>query len=207
MQPLTYTSAVLFTERTASSPAAFRNYEVTHATHAEYKGTIWESASATAAAPVYFRPVTLSSGTKCVDGGFMMGRNNPIEVALTEALTIESFKDREIGCVVSLGTGVPELNSVPGSALGVLLTSVKMLLDSERIARSFESKERGRDLRETDRYFRFNVPQGMHDLKLDDYEEIHRMQAVTDHYLETPSVGTSLQRCAQVLYKPDENGQ
>src|SRR6266566_659300 len=156
------------TRKGTSKPDVLRNYATNVPTEENYECQIWEATSATAAAPIYFRSVKfLKRGEKWVDGGLQ--RNNPIHVAMEEVSRLQksSFKDREIGCVVSIGTGVPQVKGVSSNLLGFLAGAVRMMTDSEDIAERFAKSSEGGRLRSTNRYFRFNVPQGMQDLKLD----------------------------------------
>ena len=61
----------------------------------------------TSAAPTFFDPIRIRNEI-FVDGGF--GCNNPVEFVYNEAR--EMWPNREIGCIVSLGTGVPRVLSV-----------------------------------------------------------------------------------------------
>src|SRR5436190_12860203 len=76
----------------------FRSYAVDGT---EIQCTILEAARATSAAPTYF-PEMHIDGNLYVDGG--IGYNNPSEEAIREARRI--WPKREIGCLVSIGTGL-----------------------------------------------------------------------------------------------------
>jgi trans-aconitate methyltransferase len=51
--------------------------------------------------------VKFADGSKWVDGGYARNRNNPINEALAEVAREKTLKDRDIGCLLSIGTGVP----------------------------------------------------------------------------------------------------
>jgi hypothetical protein len=158
------------TNKRTSKPDVLRNYITTHPTQENYKCTIWEGASATAAAPIYFKSVKFSDNTEWVDGGYAPNRNNPIHEAIAEILIEETFENKEIGCLLSIGTGVAPINAVSDNLLPFLRKSVDMLNNSEDIANEFEKSDTGKRLEASNRYFRFSVPQGMQDLNLDDYK-------------------------------------
>ena len=78
------------------------------------------------------------------------------------------------------------------------------MTDSENIARQFSHSEAGKRLLNEKRYFRFNVPQGMEDLELDDFKKTERMDALTAEYLHDVWAGENVARCAHALV-PVEN--
>ncbi|KAK5202855.1 hypothetical protein LTR47_011349 [Exophiala xenobiotica] len=181
-----------------------RNYLTFSPTEENHKCKIWEAASATAAAPMYFKNVTFEeSGDKWCDGG--MRRNNPINEALTEVTREKDWKNRSVGCVVSLGTGVPQLKGVPSNLAGFLKGSVEIMTDSEDIADQFAASKDGREMAKLGQYFRFNVPQGLAELEMEDYKERDKMRALTTAYLKKVGSGDEVERCAKSLLRPDEN--
>ncbi|KAL2289483.1 hypothetical protein FJTKL_01756 [Diaporthe vaccinii] len=196
------------TRKRTYTPDVLRNYATNAPTKENYECQIWEATSATAAAPIYFKPVELRKRReKWVDGG--LKRNNPINVAMEEVSRLQksSFKDREIGCVVSIGTGAPQITGVSSNLVGFLAGAVEMMTDSEDIAEQFANSSEGIRLTSANRYFRFNVPQGMQDLQLDDWRETEKMRALTASYLRKNTSGVETERCAEVLLSPDVNSQ
>lgn len=195
---------VCVTRKKTSKPDVLRNYESEHPTQANYKCTIWEAASATAAAPMFFEAVEFKAGgeTWC-DGG--LHRNNPINVGLAQlGLEIE-WKDKPIGCVLSLGTGAPQIKEVSGNLAKFLKGSVDIMTDSEKIADEFAISKDGQELADSRRYFRFSVVQGMEVLQMDEFKETERMKSLTDLYLSKIGSGNEVQRCARSLLWPDQN--
>lgn len=81
------------------------------------------------------------------------------------------------------------------------------MTDSEDIAKVFAATDVGIELGRTNRYFRFNVPQGMQDLQLDEWKETEKMRALATEYLSHPVSGGQVTRCALSLLYPDENCQ
>jgi hypothetical protein len=196
---------MLCVTRTAiAKPEVLRNYISKDPTAENYSCSIWEAASATAAAPIYFKSVRLeSSGQEFSDGG--LHRNNPVNEAITETGRIREWNGRKIGCLVSIGTGSSKITSVPSNIAKFLAKAVEMLTDSERIADDFAISPTGRWLTDEERYFRFNVPQGIEDLKLDDYKATERMEALTTFYLSKAGSGREVERCAKALLNPDRS--
>ena len=195
---------VCVTRSKISKPDVLRNYESEHPTQENYKCTIWEAASATAAAPMFFEAVKFKSGgeTWC-DGG--LHRNNPINVALAERELETDWKDKPIGCVLSLGTGAPQIKEVSGNLAKFLKGSIEIMTDAEKIADEFAISKVGRELADSRRYFRFSVVQGMETLQMDEFQETERMKSLTTHYLSKIGSGSEVERCAKSLLWPDQN--
>ncbi|KAL3453533.1 hypothetical protein BJX65DRAFT_302434 [Aspergillus insuetus] len=150
-----------------------------HATQENYNCQIWEAASATSAAPIYFKHVNRE----------------------------KDWEGRQRGCIVSLGTGVPKINTVSGTVAGFLRGSVDIMTDSEDIADQFACSENGCDLANSRWYFRFSVPQGMKEIELEDYKETEKMKALTAKYLGKVGSGNGVEQCAKSLLYPDESLQ
>jgi len=201
---LTEIRMLCVTRAEISKPDVLRNYESFHPTAENYSCRIWEAASATAAAPMYFKGVQFGeTGERWCDGG--LRRNNPINEALSELSREPDWKDRPVGCVLSLGTGVAKSAHVSSHLAGVLKDAVAIMTDSDDIARVFASSEKGVELFRTNRYFRFSLPQGMQDLHLDEWKETEKMRALATDYLNHAGNGDMLARCAKSLLDPDEN--
>ena len=153
---------------------------------------------------MYFKSVQFASGgERWCDGAIR--RNNPINEALAELLREPQWRDRSIGCLLSLGTGLARARSISSNLAGFLKGAVKMLTDAEDTAKVFSASVLGRELALTGRYFRFNVPHGMEDLQLDEWKATGRMKALATEYLSHADNGDSILSCAQSLLYPDEN--
>lgn len=187
-----------------SKPDVLRSYESVDPTAENYECTIWEAASATAAAPMFFGNVKFAaSGERFCDGA--LRRNNPIHEALAEVSREKEWKNKEIGCIVSIGCGFARSNAVSSSLTGFLKDSVKIMTDANDIAKVFAASAIGVELAQTNRYFRFSVPQGMEDLQLDEWKKTERMSALAMDYLGHAAVGMQVEQCAKSLCYPDEN--
>jgi predicted acylesterase/phospholipase RssA len=196
---------MLCATRLATSKAdVFRNYESQHPTSENYECRIWEAASATAAAPMFFRSVKFQATSEAwCDGG--LRRNNPINEALAELSRETNWEGKQIGCILSLGCGISRTKSISSNLATFLKDSMKIMTDAEDTAKVFAASAIGKELNRTHRYFRFNVPQGMEDLQLDEWKATERMRALTTEYLSYVGVGDSIQQCAKTLLFPDEN--
>lgn len=79
---------------------------------------VWQAARATSAAPTFFTPCEIPELGVFLDGA--LGHNNPTNEALDELDVLikedPEFKDRNIDCIVSIGTGEEpiDIDSVRG---------------------------------------------------------------------------------------------
>ena len=97
---------------------------------------------------------------------------------------------------------VQERQPYQGSQLAYqdfLQQCVAMMTNAEDTAREFVRGRQGRELLDSGRYYRFNVPQGMEDLKLDDFKKLEKMNALTTHYLGNPTPGNAVTKCVDCL--------
>ena len=139
------TPSIFFRHRTTGTnlkpkPFLFRNYNSpTGGSKSRHPGTtsapLWSCLRATTAAPGYFpefklREEIFQDGAICA--------NNPCGIAMHEARCL--FPDRNIDCVVSIGTGkfVTDMEPIsePKSSLGFLnsvRSAIKMVVDTESV--------------------------------------------------------------------------
>ena len=197
--------------------AAVRMQSYNNRTVFAFPALIWEAARATSAAPTFFKPIMIDD-VKYGDGG--MGWNNPTEEAIHEVYNI--WPNRPIGCLVSVGTGLEDAiqlgdngtdkrkglarsllqKGLPKLSFRIELAEycVDSLISCETIHRRIaEHPER---LGIEGRYFRFNVPQGMSTIGLEEWEKIGDMIALTKNYMTHGDVRNSKETVARFLLKP-----
>src|SRR6266852_6476238 len=162
---------------------------------------IWEAARATSAAPTFFKRIEIGREQPFIDGG--LGRNNPSQVVLNEAKAL--FGARLIGCLVSIGTGQPEVIGIkkPGLFQQFIPTDVIDAL-----------KEIATDCNDTHQtmlglfdnlpntYFRLNVEQGMQGIELSEWEKLSNVEAHTAQYMGKREVGEKLALLANAIAVP-----
>lgn len=155
---------------------------------------MWEAARATSAVPLYFNQMKMSHSTFS-DGGML--RNNPTDTVYHEARQI--WPTRNIGIVISIGTGVVETSGLKNKFRSMLDVTLKALVDSQVQAQDFERSADGRDLITGGRYFRFNVEQGLQKTRMDDASQktSAKLQAYTEKYLRGDNVSILIDRCVQ----------
>lgn len=178
-------------------PVIFRTYDSPDEPAAEC--TIWEAARATSAAPTLFKQIEIGPRRQTyIDGG--LGRNNPTGTLLEEAGVV--FPGRRVACIVSIGTGQLKTTAIPKPSFlqRVLPTAViHALVD---IATDCEATNQEMVKRYTGTphvYFRFNVDQGMQNIKMGEWERLSEVSAHTEHYLKYEGVRQQLLEVVQVL--------
>lgn len=160
----------------------------------EYK--MWEAARATSAAPLYFNQMKLSTSSLTFSDGGML-RNNPIDTVYHEARQI--WPTRDIGIVISIGTGVVETSGLKNKFRSMLDVTIKALVDAQDQAQDFERSTDGRNLIGRNRYFRFNVEQGLQKIRMDDASDktLEELRGHTERYLRSDGMKTFAERCVQ----------
>lgn len=160
--------------------------------------TIVEAALATSAATTFFEPVTIGVRRYVVGA---LGRNNPIEFVWQEAQNIwcpdDGRLDPMVKCLVSIGTGNPGSTSVGEGAKDFFKTLKDIATESEITAARSLSQHRG--LLELQRYFRYNVEQGLQGVGLEEYRKQATIETATRTYLANEMQKGSLRRCAKNL--------
>jgi Patatin-like phospholipase len=184
-----------------NNPICFKTYVARDRTD-EKPVKIWEAVRATSAAPTFFDSITIN-GEEYVDGGF--GCNNPCRVVYNEARKL--WPDREIGCVISIGTGMPKVQAVPNMDLYYWIRSfwvlplegwfhmMKLVLIGwmdilQRVATNCDLVHQGllNDLDWHKNYFRFNIQQGAQNIPLAAWKDlpdlvIHTEQCVSKFFV------------------------
>lgn len=174
-----------------------RSYKSRRIGHRNYDCFVWEAVRATSAAPLFFEPITLeASKASFVDGG--VRANNPIDQLTSEARQL--WPDRDIGCLVSLGTGVkvPQgLNPKKSRLHEVLQSLADIATDADNKAREFRDTREGRELIRSKKYYRYSVSQGVGDVDLADFEKFPYIESMTRPYVR--DIDDSIEDCARNL--------
>ena len=182
-------------------PRRFRTYRVRK--HTNTNCAIWEAARATTAAPTFFERIFIGepgqTKEEFVDPG--LGCNNPVTEVMDEARHV--FGDhREIGCIVSIGTGHPGpigldkprgfQKMLPTQLINVLK---EIATDCESIAAMVERRFRNHP----NVYFRLNVAHGAGSIALDEWEKMGHVISHTRAYMQEISVSRSLDSIVEYL--------
>ena len=172
---------------------------------------IWEVARAATAAPFYFEPLVIDSGSERIhftDGGFSE-TNNPTAEGLREIT--DEHGNKAVGIVVSVGTARSDTRpSRKGlfPILGFLKAGLDKATDPEKIHRDVEEKSND-DAGGFD-YYRFNEP-GLLDIDLDEWKSriglkkypgaktIKTMDDAFATWSTQPKIRKLFKQCAQTL--------
>jgi hypothetical protein len=134
--------------------------------------------------------------TAYVDGA--LGNNNPVRSLMDECANL--WPSRKIGCILSIGTGVPPSVDVGRTLKPILKVLKSMATETEKTARQF-----GHEMRRTyganqKVYYRFNVQQGLEKIGLEEWKHNDTVQVATRDYLDEER--GQVDACASQLYEP-----
>ena len=200
---------VIATSKHAGGAVRMRTFRTPY--RKPFPACIWQAARATSAAPTFFAPIEIGD-VLYGDGG--TGWNNPAKEAIAEALDI--WPNRRVGILVSIGTGlekalelkdrpvrIPELeNTSPRNAfkLAVAEYAVACLTSCEMAHR--ELAEHPDQYVLNGNYFRLNVPQGMAEIGLAEWDKLPNMIALTNRYMERGEMKQPIRNIAELLQDP-----
>ena len=180
-------------------PALFRTYQPRET---PIECTIWEAARATSAAPTVFKRIEIGRGKQpFIDGG--MGRNNPSLLVLEEAKKL--FSARQLGCLVSIGTGQADIISIPKPGLFQQIIPTNIISALRSITTDCEETheevlKRFASLPNT--YFRLNVEHGMEGIQLSEWEKLSSVEAHTVQYMKREEVDKKLTSLVAAIRAP-----
>lgn len=180
--------------RRGGLPILFRTYDSPHEPARACK--IWEAGRATSAAPTFFKRIEIGSEV-FIDGG--LGCNNPTEVLLQEAKAI--FPDRRVACVLSIGTGQLKETPIGKSRVQrvIPIDVIKAMIEISTECESTNERMLRHYADTPDVYFRFNVEQGMQDIKLGEWGRLAEVKAHTTNYMQHQTVSQQLGDAVRVL--------
>lgn len=161
---------------------------------------IWEAARATSAASSFFDPISINMGTykeDFLDGA--TGANNPVNELWNEAKDAWEFEplEQNLNCLISIGTGVPSVEPFRTSFLEIGQTLVRKATETEQTAESFQRTHS--ELDENDRYFRFNVRNGLEHIGLEDSSQRNAIMTLTERYVQSQDVFKLMKRGGKCL--------
>lgn len=179
-----------------TSAQRLRSYDSVRPTLTE--PTILQAALATSAATGLFEPVDIGS-QKFVDGALRV--NNPIFEVESEAADLWSPKTGDIKdlvkCIVSIGTGQSRTKAVEAKVTQLASTLISIATETEETAKNFI--DRWREHYTDNRYFRFNVEQGLQNVNLAEYRDQGKISAATQQYMDHQVQATNLSNCVYNL--------
>ncbi|CUA77298.1 Nephrocystin-3 [Xenopus laevis] [Rhizoctonia solani] len=173
----------------AGLPTLFRSYTVS--ANPDPDCTISEALHATIAHPDLFKSITIldSSIPQSFVGG-ELGCSNPMAHVLSELNRI--YPGRQIASIISIGAGHARTIQVPDPSRWRRTQDVMVMKDmatnSERVAEEMSSRFEGT----SGVYFRFNVDQGMQDMKHGSWERLGEAVQHTKAYLQKSNTSQKL---------------
>ncbi|PVH75932.1 FabD/lysophospholipase-like protein, partial [Cadophora sp. DSE1049] len=161
--------------------------------------SICQAALATSAATTFFEPVHIGN-RKFADGG--LGANNPVDEVEGEAANIWCSESGDmkplVKCFLSIGTGNPGIKAFQESLVEFLgQTVVSIATETEETQKRFIAKWRKHY--GENRYFRFNVDQGLQSIGLDEYKQQGAIESATERYLINQAQKNRVRDCIKNL--------
>lgn len=183
----------------AGLPTPFRSYQAL--INQMQDCTIWEALCATTAHPDLFKSIDIGTGPvkeSFVDGS--LGCSNLLAHILAEVRLV--YPDRHVGCVISVGSGHAQTIHIPQSSpfyrllpTNVIVAMKALATNSERVAQDMAVRFAGTP----GVYFRFNVDQGLQNMKLASWEQLSEVMAHTRSYMRHPDVSDAINRSAVAI--------
>ncbi|CAK7199475.1 hypothetical protein SEUCBS139899_002155 [Sporothrix eucalyptigena] len=159
--------------------------------------TIWQACRATSAATTFFDPITIGPfNEEFVDGA--LGANNPVYILWNQAQDVWGKQlQSKLQCVVSIGTGVLNLQPVRDDVLGIWKTLKDIATETEKTAQQFHRDKSSLD--DDGLYYRFNVDRGLEEIGLEESKKKNEIAAATRRYIESQTVFKQIQACVNHL--------
>lgn len=176
----------------------FRTYQ-SRQTHLGCK--IWEAARATSATPTLFKQIEIGRSQPFVDGG--LGCNNPSRLVLDEAKEI--YGDRDLGCLISIGTGQVETISIKKPGIFQRIIPTDVINAVKAIATDCEDTHQamlGLFANSPNTYYRLNVEHGMQGIRPSEWEKLSKVEAHTTQYMMRREVEEKLTLLVNAMRSP-----
>jgi hypothetical protein len=193
---LIHISVIYLTDWKTQKSFPLTSYESKHCpSELSMTATILEAGRACLASLAGYEPVTMGlDGKKYCDSS----RNivNPVRQVWAEANGLwPGVLASQLGCIVSIGAGSA---SIKGKGMHEEMGLERMLSrldvhDPEKEANVFLQMHT--ELDDAGRLYRFNVPDGLGDIKVDEMKQMGLVVEVTKEYLTTELVRKQMRRC------------
>jgi hypothetical protein len=140
-------------------------------------------------------------GQPLIDGG--LGYNNPSKLLLKEANLV--YPTYPIGCLLSIGAGHAEAITIRKPGFFQQIVPVDVINALKAISTDCEATHDDISKRFAavpNIYFRLNIEQGMHNIKLSEWEKMAHVGAHTMQYLRRKEVGEKLSLVINAIKAP-----
>ncbi|KAK2879471.1 hypothetical protein FQN49_000855 [Arthroderma sp. PD_2] len=159
--------------------------------------TTWQVARATSASATFFKPIRIGRDEiEFVDAGF--GYNNPSEILIEEGQ--KQFPQRRRMQLLSIGTGLGDDVAIGNTRISIIKALKRMATSSKKVAARLEKQ-----YPDDGQYYRFNVDQGLQDVKLSDWKKASKISAHTANYLDENE--RMINECAEGLAGRARDGE
>ncbi|KAJ6265071.1 hypothetical protein Dda_1226 [Drechslerella dactyloides] len=208
----TMVTAVYRGSSDASTPAIFRTYSSGVESMSYPDCRIWQAGRATCATLAAFKPLRINQDVFLDEG---TGRYNPTPTVLEEAC-VNEWPGREIGLVVSLGTGKRPQGAQKGDNKAQWWENLGTSLDQftqarRRLMRKIDycetthlhvlNEELSKYGISKNRYFRFNVDTGVGEVAMNEWSRLSEVSTGTRVYLSGKEVSVGMKECARRMAK------
>lgn len=211
-ESLSMVTAVYKGSTDSSTPATFRTYSSGVESMSYPDCRIWQAGRATCATLAAFKAIKINQDVFLDEG---TGRYNPTPTILEEAC-VNEWPGREIGLVVSLGTGKRPQGGQKGDNkvqwwenLGTsldqftqarrrLMTKIDYCETTHQHVYNEELPKYGIS---KNRYFRLNVDTGVGEVAMNEWSRLSEVSTSTRVYLAGPEVAGSMKECARRMAK------
>ena len=168
--------------------------------NASYNCSVVEAARATSAAPTFFKGIAIGDEHLkeiYVDGGLRL--NNPVKYVISEAES--AFPNCRISCLLSLGTGMPEVIGLDKPDSFQKMVPSKLIQVLKGIATDCEaaSEDVAKDFHAKGTYFRLNVDAGLENISLAEWTNLGAVRAHTVTYLQKVEVDRKVDQLLAIL--------
>ncbi|KAL4923133.1 uncharacterized protein BDV17DRAFT_18428 [Aspergillus undulatus] len=176
-----------------------------------YKSTkVWEAGVASFAHPPLFEPIPLGPSRRRFTDASAQA-NNPIREVWIEAKNVWRLTSLEsqLRCLVSIGTGLPTIKRASKGGVfqfgfgNASKTANSNIVDPEVETNKFLQEHS--ELDDDGRLFRFDVPNGLAEIALDDLSEVETIVDATKVYLGKELVYKQVRRCGRALARPADS--
>ena len=160
---------------------------------------IWEACRATSAATSFFEPITIGRFEEQFVDAAALGVNNPIYAVWSQAQDIwgAGQLQAKLGCLVSIGTGMPGIRPFRDDVLRITKTMVAIATETEKTAERFRQDKP--IVVDNGLYYRFNVGKGLEDVGLQEASKKPEIAACTARYLQLHEVAQQMKSCVSRL--------
>ncbi|KAH6649520.1 hypothetical protein F5144DRAFT_7897 [Chaetomium tenue] len=132
-----------------------------------------------------------------IDAGF--GYNNPCEEVITEAE--RSMPDREVACVVSIGTGLGRAIGIAAKPKSLFGALESMATSSNLVHARLQGQYGGQA---SQKYWRFDEDVAIGDIAVDNWKQMRLVAGHTHNYLNTHATRMAMADCVKAILSAHE---